>query len=218
MVQLNEAAPDLIVGEWAQGAPSNISQEAGNVILIEVFQVNCPGCFIGGLPEAIEVYEAFKNSPLTVWGLATAFEDYDKNSLSNLKLLLESGQVVGETLAELGRRNLLDYDRLGYSLPFPVAMDSVVRESPSLDEASVNEIIYRDIPQFDEMTSALKNNVRQQVKEYLSKKTHSAKTFEMYKLRGTPSSILIDKKGRLRECLFGSSLGLKEMVEALLNE
>ncbi len=181
MVQLNEMAPDLIIEEWAQGTPSNISQEAGNVILVEVFQVNCPGCFIGGLPEAIEVHEAFKNSALKVWGLATAFEDYDKNSLVNLKLLLDTGQVVGETLAELGRRSQLHHDRLGYSLPFPVAMDSVVRESPSLDEASVNEIIYRDIPQFDEMTSALKNNVRQQVKEYLSKKTHSAKTFEMYK-------------------------------------
>jgi hypothetical protein len=38
--------------------------------------------------------------------VATAFEDFDKNTLDNLKLLLTSGEVIGETrkvLAEYGR-------------------------------------------------------------------------------------------------------------------
>ena len=28
---------------------------------------------------------------------ATAFEDFDKNTLENLKLLLETGEVIGDT-------------------------------------------------------------------------------------------------------------------------
>jgi len=46
MPQVNEPAPNLFVDEWVQGEPSDIDREQGNVLLIEVFQVNCPGCFI----------------------------------------------------------------------------------------------------------------------------------------------------------------------------
>ena len=51
MPEVNQPAPNLEVAEWVQGDPSNIDQERGKVILIEVIQVNCPGCFISGLPE-----------------------------------------------------------------------------------------------------------------------------------------------------------------------
>ena len=80
MSAVNEPAPNLQVAEWVQGTPSNIGQERGRVILIEVFQVNCPGCFIGGLPEVIQTYMTFREKPLTVWGLATAVEEYQRNT------------------------------------------------------------------------------------------------------------------------------------------
>ncbi len=35
---------------------------------------------------------------IVVLGLATAFEDYDKNTLDNLRLLLSTGDVIGDTL------------------------------------------------------------------------------------------------------------------------
>ena len=63
----------------------------GNIIVIEVFQVNCPGCFLYGLPQAISIYKNIKIKKLRVFGIATAFEDYDKNNLENLKLLLYRG-------------------------------------------------------------------------------------------------------------------------------
>ena len=34
-------------------------------------------------------------------GLATAFEDFDKNTLDNLKMLAETGEVIGETKTAL---------------------------------------------------------------------------------------------------------------------
>ena len=61
--------------------PTNIDKLAGNVVVVEVFQVNCPGCFLYGLPQAISLYEKFKDKNVKVLGVATAFEDYDKNTL-----------------------------------------------------------------------------------------------------------------------------------------
>ena len=46
VVSIGDKAPNLKVAEWIQGMPTNIDKEIGNVILIEVFQVNCPGCFL----------------------------------------------------------------------------------------------------------------------------------------------------------------------------
>ena len=74
--QTNQPAPNLEIEKWFQGRPSNVDQEKGNVLLISVFQVNCHGCFLYGIPESIEVHESFQGQPLKVWGLATAFEDF----------------------------------------------------------------------------------------------------------------------------------------------
>jgi len=217
-LRVNHPAPELQIDCWVQGEAGSLADEIGRVVLIEVFQVNCPGCFIGGLPEVIAIYEKFQSAPLTVWGLATAFEDHDKNSLENLKKLLTTGEVVGDTLAELGRRNLLNFDRLIYPIEFPVAWDKVIKAEVKIDDEAVKKIIDRDIPQFDSLDPQMKKSVVEQVEAYLLKKTHIARTFETYELRGTPSTILIDKKGNLRECLFGSSLELEEKVSRLLEE
>ena len=77
----------------------------GNVVLVEVFQVNCPGCFTNGIPQAIDLHIKYYHDGLRVLGVATAFEDFDKNTSDNLKLLLTSGEVIGETrtvLADTG--------------------------------------------------------------------------------------------------------------------
>ena len=60
-VSVGSTAPDLKVSEWVQGDPVQLSDLLGNIVLVEVFQVNCPGCFIYGLPEAIEVFNKYDN-------------------------------------------------------------------------------------------------------------------------------------------------------------
>ena len=50
-----------------------------------------------------------------------------------------------------------------------------------------------------------RKSVYNQVQQYLRQKQFSAKTFEEYGLRGTPSAILIDKKGILQQTIFGSN-------------
>lgn len=39
----------------------------------------------------------YHNDGLRVLGVATAFEDFDKNTLENLKLLLTTGEVIEAT-------------------------------------------------------------------------------------------------------------------------
>ncbi len=217
MSALNQPAPELVVDRWSQGEPSSLANEIGNVVLIEVFQVNCPGCFIGGLPEAIGLFQKYGAQGLTVWGLATAFEDFDKNNQGNLEKLLSRGEVIGETLAHLGRENQLDFNRLRYEIPFPVAWDKLEKSAGAGEEA-MQKIIARDIPHFTALPAPTQEAVKKQVADYLRKKIYDAQTFETYQLKGTPSAILIDKKGLLRHKIFGFGQGLEELVRNLLDE
>ena len=218
MSAVNQPATNLQVAEWVQGDPSNIDQERGRVILIEVFQVNCPGCFIGGLPEVIQAYMTYKEQPLTVWGLATAFEDYHLNSLDNLKMLLDTGEVVGETMASLSERDMLSMGRLQYFMPFPVAWDQVVKREKGVREGEIEQWIERDFPNFKTMPENHQTQIETQIREYLEKKEYDARTFDQYGFRGTPSTLIIDKKGIVRHKLFGSGLELEKLIEPLLNE
>ena len=74
-VKPGSPAPELNVSEWVQGGPISLKENRGKVIAVEVFQVNCPGCFIYGIPEAIDTYEKYAKNGAVILGLATAFED-----------------------------------------------------------------------------------------------------------------------------------------------
>ncbi|MFQ5940585.1 MAG: peroxiredoxin family protein [Nitrososphaerales archaeon] len=218
IAKIGNKAPNLKVSKWAQGIPTNIDKEKDNVVLVEVFQVNCPGCFLYGIPAAIEIYNKYRNDGVRVFGLATAFEDYDKNTLKNLELLLGTGQVIGETYNALSQYGALKDNKISYKIPFPVAMDSVKREEENWTESRVMEFIKGNFPEFGSYGDMEKANMIERVKEYLATKEFSAETFEEYALRGTPSSILIDKKGILRNVSFGQNGYLDTMVKELLEE
>ncbi len=217
MSQFDQAAPSFVVDQWVQGNPTNIDLERGNVILVEVFQVNCPGCFLYGLPAAIEIYQKFKGQALCVLGLATAFEDFDKNNLENLKKLVFDGEVVGETLNTMSLRDMLHGNRLQYSIPFPIAWDQVVDFQADIEE-TVQKMIHRDIPDFNNLPEASKPGFSDQVRNYVRNKTRTARTFESYALQGTPSTILIDRRGNLRQKFFGAGHELIDHVNTLLKE
>src|SRR5207245_10332025 len=108
--KIGAKAPNLIVSKWAQGLPTNIDKEKDNLVLVEVFQVNCPGCFLYGIPQATDIYQKYRKEGVTVLGVANAFEDFDKNTVENLELLLIEGDVIGETLNDLGQYGKLKVD------------------------------------------------------------------------------------------------------------
>lgn len=212
-------APNLQVSTWVQGKPTNISNEKGNVVLVEVFQVNCPGCFLYSIPETIDIYRKYKDKGLIVLGLATAFEDFDKNNLENLQKLLSTGEVIGETYRAFSSTGQLkDQNKLPYRIPFPVAMDMLVKHSGILTESKIMDFIEVNIPTFREYPEKDRQILIERIKQYLHSKQYSAKTFEEYALRGTPSVVLIDRTGILRGTYFGSDGYLEGAVEELIRQ
>jgi thiol-disulfide isomerase/thioredoxin len=219
VAKIGSKAPNLQVSTWVQGRPTNIDKEEGNVVLVEVFQVNCPGCFLYGIPEAIDIYKKYKDKGLTVLAVATAFEDFDKNNLENLEKLVTTGEVIGETYRALAQYDQLkDGNKLPYKMPFPVGMDMLKKESGPLTESKIMDFIEANVLDFRSYTEKDRQVLVERVKQYMRSKEYSAKTFEEYALRGTPSSILVDRKGVLRSTFFGSNGFLEGAIEELLKE
>ncbi len=216
---IGEKAPNFGVSEWVQGAPTNFDQEKDHVVLLEVFQVNCPGCFMHAIPEAINIYNKYKDEGVRVLGLATAFEDFDKNTLENLKLLAETGEVIGETKSALAMYGQLkDGNKLNYKIPFPLGMDNLVKTSGEISQEKIMQFIYPQIPEFDSQPEDYRNQIIQRVKDYMKSKEYSAETFEKFALQGTPSAIIVDRKGILRDVSFGQSNHIDALIQKLINE
>lgn len=218
-VKAGSPAPELKVSEWVQGGPISLKDYQGKVVVVEVFQVNCPGCFIYGIPEAIDTYQKYKNNDVVVLGLATAFEDFDKNTLENLKLLLQESKVIGETLTTLSYQNkLLNEGKLSYNIPFPVGMDMLLKERLPIEGKRIMEFVNANVLDFELYHQKDKDQIISRVKSYLETKPYSPVTFEEYSLKGTPSTIFIDKKGIFRESAFGLPGLMATTVEKLLSE
>jgi len=132
-------APALEVSYWLNvSTPVNLESLRGRVVVIEVFQLLCPGCVHHGLPQAMRIADTFSRDEVVVLGLHSVFEHH----------------------AAQGRRDVLEAFLHENRITFPVGADA-----PGMG----------DIPQ----------------------------TMAAYRLRGTPSIVLIDKEGHLAGSRFG---------------
>ncbi len=70
-------APELSVSEWLNSEPLTLAALRGKVVLIEAFQMLCPGCVAHGLPLAQRVAASFRSDDVVVIGLHTVFEHHE---------------------------------------------------------------------------------------------------------------------------------------------
>ncbi len=213
----NYRLSDISVETWVQNGPGDIEEFVGSVILVEVFQVNCPGCFLHALPKAIQLHQQYSDDGLVIIGFATAFEDYDKNTLDNLKKLVETGEVIGETLKALTHQGLLTDGKLDWRLPFTVGMDRVVAETEPITQEKVLDVTKKSVPNFESLPEDKKHTVLNQVSIYLRQKTMKAETFERFALQGTPSAIVFDRQGDVQDISFGQQEHLPALIEQCLS-
>jgi len=156
-IQNYSKAPDLEISKWLNTNDSiSISDLEGKVVIIEAFQMLCPGCVNHSLPQAKRLHTMFKDeNKVCILGLHSVFEHHNVMTEQALKTFLDE----------------FHYD-------FPIGIDKPAESGP--------------IPE----------------------------TMKSYNLHGTPSLIMIDKKGNLREVLFGTiddiTLGVK--IGKLLQE
>lgn len=145
----------LDVTGWVNSEPIDMAELRGRVVLVEAFQMLCPGCVSHGIPQAQRVQRTFDRSDVVVIGLHTVFEHHEVTGPAALAAFVSE-----------------------YRITFPVAIDRPVhgRSTPA--------------------------------------------TMGEYQLQGTPSTLLIDRRGQLRHVALGAmdDLVLGARLGRLLSE
>ncbi len=139
-----QMAPELITDQWFNTQePVTLYGLRGRVVLIEAFQMLCPGCVSHALPQAQSIHRTFKPEDVAVIGLHTVFEHHEAMTPTALEAFLHE-----------------------YRIEFPVGVDA-----PSDPPG---------IPQ----------------------------TMARYHMQGTPTTVLLDRMGRIRKMNFGRASDL----------
>lgn len=108
MTNESHIAPDLKIQEWLNTTES-ISLKAlrGRVVVLHAFQMLCPGCVSHGIPQAIQIHNAFSRDDVVVLGLHTVFEHHAVMNPAALKVFIHE-----------------------YKIPFPVGIDTAQADNP----------------------------------------------------------------------------------------
>lgn len=115
-------APELMVSEWFNAdAPISLSSLRDRVVIIEAFQMLCPGCVSHGLPQIKQVYDVFPSDKVTVLGLHTVFEHHAAMTPLSLKAFIHEYRLsfpIGVDMAGEGPmpRTMEVYSMLGDAL------------------------------------------------------------------------------------------------------
>ncbi|MDJ0730657.1 MAG: hypothetical protein QNJ33_11765 [Crocosphaera sp.] len=163
--------------------------------LLFVFQVNCPGCFLYGIPLVNQLFEKYHDNNFDILGLSTAFEDFQLNTVENTLLLLDEQSLVGVTKQQLG-------NKYQHPILFSVAMDKSISKEEAMTEENIDKICNLN-PNYNTITQEEKQSFRNRVKSYLTGLPSISYTFTMNQLPGTPTFILFDKNMKMISGWFG---------------
>lgn len=151
----SQPAPDLAVERWFNTTETpTLANLRGQVVVIEAFQMLCPGCVSHGIPQAQRIHGAFRDD-LVVLGLHTVFEHHEAMQPVSLEAYIHENH-----------------------LSFPIGVDRPDGQ--------------HGLPL----------------------------TMRAYGMQGTPTLLLIDRQGRLRQHVFGHvpDLALGAAIGSLLAE
>ena len=117
--------PHWTVAEWLNSdRPLTLSDFQGRIVVLEAFQMLCPGCVAHGLPLLQQIQATFDAADVAVLGLHTVFEHHEaQGSRAALAAFLHEYRIhfpVG-----------IDAQRSGSRLPATMA-DYEMRGTPTL--------------------------------------------------------------------------------------
>ena len=88
-------APELVVDQWFNtDEPQSLGTLRGRVVVIEAFQMLCPGCVAHGIPQAQRIAQAFPTESVAVLGLHTVFEHHAAMTPVSLEAFLHEYRVT----------------------------------------------------------------------------------------------------------------------------
>ncbi len=94
MSSLPRAAPEWQVEQWFNtSSPLSLDSLRGKVIVLEAFQMLCPGCVSHGLPQAQRVAATFSREQVAVIGLHTVFEHHAAMTPVSLQAFLHEYRI-----------------------------------------------------------------------------------------------------------------------------
>lgn len=177
-----------------------------------VFQVNCPGCFIYGIPLVNELHRRFAEK-IGFIGISTAFEDFSINTALHTRELLNDGTLVGETKKYYEEQ--VGAKVYAQKINFPVAFDSLSNTDDFLTVENVNKLC-TNIPAYKDLSELMQKELKGKIGSYYKSLPAIAETFTLNQLRGTPSFVIFDNNFTLLESLFGHQKS--EILQAKLSE
>jgi len=180
-----------------------------------VFQVNCPGCFIYGIPMVNTLYNTYQKD-VGFLGVSTAFEDFDKNTAANTRLLLEEQQFVGETQKYFAAQGITQYSP---QIQFPVFFDKMSTPEKFLNATNL-EIIQQKLRIFATVQPDEQEAIKQRLVTHYQQFPHIAHTFHLNQLPGTPTLIIYNQQQEIIKQWFGQqSLAMvATQLDALLEK
>jgi peroxiredoxin len=89
-----QQAPELMVSQWFNTNDAiTLASLKGRVVVIEAFQMLCPGCVSNGIPQARKIDALFPKDKLVMLGLHTVFEHHDAMTPVSLKAFIHEYQL-----------------------------------------------------------------------------------------------------------------------------
>jgi hypothetical protein len=181
----------------------------GDLNLLFIFQVNCPGCFLYGFPQMERLHQQCESQGLTVLGLATAFEDFEFNTATNVELLLSEQKTIGATKKAISDLYLQE-------ISFPIASDRLTT-GQELNTSENIEFLCQQIADYEQMSIDGQTKLKQKIAIDLVQIACTSTTFALNLLPGTPSFILCDRDLQIIDRWFGHILdrqALKKIIQA----
>lgn len=88
-------APPIAAARWFNAeAPVTVEALRGKVVVIEAFQMLCPGCVSHGLPQARRIAGTFASADVAVIGLHSVFEHHAAQTPEALEPFLRDQQIA----------------------------------------------------------------------------------------------------------------------------
>ncbi|MFC3216038.1 thioredoxin domain-containing protein [Novosphingobium panipatense] len=95
MTRQTRPAPAIEAVRWFNAdTAQTLDALRGRVVIIEAFQMLCPGCVSHGLPQATRIHETFSRDDVIVLGMHSVFEHHEAQSPTSLEAFLHEYRIA----------------------------------------------------------------------------------------------------------------------------
>ena len=87
-------APDWVVSEWLNGDPGRLADQKGKVVLIDFFQLWCPGCNSFSIPLFEKWEEKYADrDDVVIFSIHTVFEGHELQTPDHLRNFVKEKRI-----------------------------------------------------------------------------------------------------------------------------